>query len=810
MSLFCEQEDLATESDVEQKLIWNLLTLAHPVGPGFLPADIKTKPDIRKIEIGKGAERKVYFPDYIVVLSGLPVLIVEAKAPDEDIAVAAREARLYATEINSRFGADINPCSHTMASNGALTRIHAWDSDAILCEISLDQMIPTNPHFAQMVGLIGRVTLEGSARALLARTVGREYFRPINLAGGASVRNEELGHNSFGANLVLNYRHLFNPTTRTDRAFIVNNAYIGSTRRERYVQEIDKIIRVAAPPSISNAKPIENTESPKELTDWFTNRAQLEHQVLLLIGAVGSGKTTFVDYLQEVALPEELKKVTAWVHVDMNTAPVNKEHIYDWLTEKIIEGLQGELPDVDFASMETIRKIYYQAIGRLERGPLSLIKSDPAAYNLRLADELLKLQQDRSETAKAVERFVCTDRAKLLVIALDNCDKRARDEQLLMFQVAQWVQNTFRCLVILPLRDITYDLHRHEPPLDTALKDLVFRIEPPSFQKVLEARIKLAIVHMHEAAQTKSQSFGIGQQIRVEYPTEKLGMYLSSIVRSLYEYDAFARKIITGIAGRDIRRAMEIFLEFCNSGYIDEAEIFKIIQSNGSYNLPYFVVIRVLLRMNYRFYDGDHSYVKNLFQSAPADARPDHFVRLSILDWLFQMRLKEGPIGVRGYHKASALLADLTSHGHDSDRLQSEMLYLVKAMCVVPEHQVQDRLSMDDLITLGPAGYVHLDLVTNLDYLASCAEDTWFNDGRRASAITQRIAARGLKGHFSRATGLENARELMEYLQHRTADILPRTSEFLNDHAIPIDSLFGEVQRKLHRGFASLESRRTF
>ena len=368
------------------------------------------------------------------------------------------------------------------------------------------------PRFAELTSRIGRATLERASRALIARTVTRDHFRPISLAGGASVRNEELGHNSFGASLVLNYRHLFNPTTREDRAFIVNNAYIGSTRRERYVQEIDKIIRVAAPPSVSNAKPIENTQSPKELTDWFENRAQLEHQVLLLIGAVGSGKSTFVDYVQEVALPPELKKVTAWVHVDMNSAPVSRDLIYNWLTEGIVEGLEQEQPDIDFAALDTIRKIYYQAIGKLERGPLSLLKNDATAYNVRLADELLKLQADRVETAKALERLVCTDRAKLLVVALDNCDKRTRDEQLLMFQVAQWVQSTFRCLVILPLRDVTYDLHRHEPPLDTALKDLVYRIEPPSFQKVLEARINLAILDMQQSAPTKSKSFGIGQQ----------------------------------------------------------------------------------------------------------------------------------------------------------------------------------------------------------------------------------------------------------------------------------------------------------
>lgn len=62
-----------------------------------------------------------------------------------------------------------------------------------------------------------------------------------------------------------------------------------------------------------------------------------------------------------------------------------------------------------------------------------------------------------------------------------------------MFEAAQWLQREFRCLVVLPLRDETYDNHRDQPPLDTALKDLVFRIEPPMFQQVLVSRVQLAM-----------------------------------------------------------------------------------------------------------------------------------------------------------------------------------------------------------------------------------------------------------------------------------------------------------------------------
>jgi hypothetical protein len=43
------------------------------------------------------------------------------------------------------------------------------------------------------------------------------------------------------------------------------------------------------------------------------------------------------------------------------------------------------------------------------------------------------------------------------------------------------------------LREETYDNYRDKPPLDTAIKELVFRIEPPPFQNVLLSIVQMAM-----------------------------------------------------------------------------------------------------------------------------------------------------------------------------------------------------------------------------------------------------------------------------------------------------------------------------
>ena len=810
MNAFCKIEDLVSESDVEQKLVWGVLTRPHPMGAGHVPAEIKTKVDIRRLEIGKGKELKIYYPDYLILINGLPMMIVEVKTRREDLVAAEREARLYATEVNGRFPSKLNPCLWTVVTNGDELALHASDSAMPLHRVKFAEMYAEHPEFTKILNLIQRDTLLKEAEAILRKIKPRRYKRPIDEVGGATVRNEELKPNSFGASLALNYRHLFNPVNHEDRARIVREAYIRSQRRERYVQSIDRVIRVAAPPSVSDARQIEDTENPRELTTQLRDYQKLTNQVLLLIGAVGAGKSTFVDYLQEVSLPPSVRAATVWVRINLNFAPVDKDKIYDWVADETIGELRKAHPEDDFDDFEVIEQVYKRELHKFKRGPLKPLKPDSSAYNERLSDEIARLQKDRNVTIKGMERFICANRGKLLVVVLDNCDKRTRDEQLLMFQVAQWIQGEFRCLVVLPIRDVTYDHHRHEPPLDTALKDLVYRIEAPSFQKVIDARIRLALEDIGHI-KNKTSSYVMGDGIRVEYSNENLAKYLERIRKALFQEDSFARNVITGIAGGDIRRAMELFLDFCHSHFIDEKYIFGVTASpeehaqksrqgnrhdnadeSQNYGLPPYIVHRVLMRSNRRFYDGNQSYIKNLFQCDPSDVRPTHFLRIDILHWLHENHQKKGPNGFRGYHRIETLVSNLVARGYDLTRSHTEIRYLIDAMCIATEHQRRDHeISPADLITLAPAGFVHIDLLSQFDYIAACVEDTWLDDPELLKLVANRIGGNGYKGHFDHQTFLFNARDALVYFQVRLKDPdLPTTGEFLSDDQIqPLFSL---------------------
>lgn len=787
---------IVTESDVEQKIIYPLLVAAAAVGLQYESAEIVTKGDIRKLSIDKLTKKKIYYPDYMVVIGGFPLLVIEAKKPDDpDIEEAFREARLYANELNAYFPTGVNPVRKVIATNGL--KLLAGSNDNIKPQLVMEvsELVASSQKYHELFKDFSRNSLEILVNKFNEDLNPGYLSKPRRLVGGRAVQDEEIGHNSFGANIASDLGYIFNPATIEDRIFIAKNGYIPSKRRERFIEPIDRLIRAAKPPSEINATTIEDTSAPRELVAVLAKQGKLlERKVILLVGSVGSGKTTFIDYLKEVALPPEVIDRTSWIRINMNESPVSADEIYGWLRREIIEGCKANTPQYDFDSLEGIKKVYSVELNRFDKIYKPLLEGTPE-YNIKLGHKIEELESDLHVSALAYTRFCATERGRLLIIVLDNCDKRTLDEQLLMFQAAQWLQKEFRSLVMLPLREETYDNHRDHPPLDTALKDLVFRIEPPLFQSVLAKRVQLALRALDGNGSQSMLTYELPNGYTVEYSKNDTSYYLTCILKSIFENDKYVRRIIVGLSARNIRRALEIFLEFCTSGHIAEDEIFKIRQSQGMHTLPLHIVSRVLLRMNRRYYDGDHSHVKNLFTTLSFGKKGNYFSRLMILRWLKLKFHNIGPSGVQGYFPVIELKAELIPLGVESGVIVRDLEFLLAGHCVVSEDFTISEISNDNLIKLAPAGFVHLDLLTNVSYMAALAEDTLYTEEKPARAIAERI--KSLDVQYNQRTAYQNALDFYNYIRKQYESLLASTSSYLENSSLANLASVSEMEPSL-------------
>lgn len=779
--------EFSNESDVEQKFIFPLLTTELPHGLGYHSSDVKTKNSLRKLSIDKSGKKKLYYPDYAIVLDGVPSLIIEVKAPGADLEEALREARLYASEINSQYRNAINPCSRIMASDGNELLCGYWDQNEHTINVSRHNLDPTDEEYGALLDFISKPCIQEATNTLL-RTLrtSATYVKPVQMLGGKSVVNETVGENSFGANVSIEYKYLFNPESREERTAIVKNAYVTSKRKLSHVAPIDKIIRAAIPPHMIDAKPIQDLQKPDEVTQKLKNSARVKNELCLLIGSVGSGKSTFTDYLRLEALPKHIADTTGWLNINLNIAPLSREKIYKWLTNELIREIQASHPQYDFFELSFLKEIYKPQLDKVERGKAALFEKTSERFAEVIFQEIDRLQANAEETLRSYIDYFYKSANKLLIIVLDNCDKRSRDDQLLMFEVATWLKTDFYCMVFLPLRDTTYDQYRDVAPLDTVIKDLVFRIDPPLLERVIYSRLNYAIREI--STDNKKFFYYLPNGIQVGCARSEVGDYLKSIIASLFQ-DAFFRRMITGLAGRNIRKGLEILLDFCKSGHIEETEILKIRASGGDYKLPNHIVSKILLKGNRRYYSDEESSVKNLFFTVATDPLPNPLVRISSLQWLRNRRSEYGPNRTLGFHQVGDLVGSLQGAGFAKERVMTELQQLYKAGCISSENQTES-IEIDDLISLSPAGYVHLDLAKTLNYLSTVSEDSLFRENQPAKKIADNLVGRGGFMVDSRQATLSNAKTLVDYLiAYRDRFLIGEAKLILNSASDKLDSL---------------------
>lgn len=403
---------------------------------------------------------------------------------------------------------------------------------------------------------------------------------------------------------------------------------------------------------------------------------------------------------------------------------------------------------------------------------------------MELYNIIKALKNDKEKYLKAIIENIFISNNILPIVILDNCDKRSRDEQLLMFDVANWLKNNFNVMVILPLRETTFDLYKNEPPLDTVIKDLVFRIDPPLLVNVIKKRIEYALRELND--NQKDFYYTISNGAQVICKSEDVSSYLKSILHTLFQNNFF-RKLMIGLTGRNIRKGLEIFLEFCKSGHLSEDIILQMRTSQNSFEIPNHLITRILLRGKKEYYDESSSRIKNIFSSEKDDSIPDPFIRLSILSWLKNLQRVAGPSKIKGYHKTSDLEKYLISVGHIQDISRREIEFLLFENYIISESQ-DSKYSKENLISITSSGVILLDLLSNIDYLATISEDVLFRNLDNAQSIADNMIGKSRFSPLSKQASLSNAGILVNYFENYKKDYwftpestLEDSHDFLNE-----------------------------
>jgi hypothetical protein len=618
---------LETEADVEAQVIFPLLTGAAYLDiPG---SSVKGKyylaptPFNKKARLTSGS-----YPDFSVWFRSFPCLIVEAKSPEVSVETGYLEAQLYAQFLNQHYPTGINPANFILATNGIKILCGYWDAKPTI-DGDVADLRPQTQLLASMQLLCGRLALDLHASKCLIAARSKPAALPYILAGGQGLLRATVPSNRFAAPLAPLLQRYFSSSQQENIREIVERAYVSSDEVTEYDKILESLLkeRLSARrgSTVEHLHPERSGEHTMEraIAAEFARPERETGHLQLIQGAVGSGKSLFMERYKQMLQPEKAKAVTKWARIDFNSAPASLKDAGKWLCRSFINSFQQENPDIDFGSLSVIRGIYSRKIQKRKVIYAEFEKISAERAALTRAEDLAKWQEEPEETAQGIAEYILGGRHEQLVIVMDNVDRLDLDTQLAAFQLTLWFMQMTKAFVILQMRDETYERFKDKPPLDTFRAGVIFHISPPRFVDVVKRRLELSIDFLRSGPQD-DRSYEIETGLRIRYTQQELVSFLTRLYDALFDRRRNISRVLEALAGKDVRRALMMFVSIITSGHLST----MVIASNtlgGGMQLKEHTVLKILMRTNRRLFSKESGFVQNIFSYDETYEKPNNF-----------------------------------------------------------------------------------------------------------------------------------------------------------------------------------------
>jgi hypothetical protein len=720
------------ESDVEQKFIFPLLT--HPSFLDLPPRSILTKKSLKSFSfVEKSTLPKNYIPDYLISFSGFPVCVVEAKGLDVPVSKALDEARLYAQVLNSQFPHGTNPVLMAMGCNGREMAIGVWDSNQSQT-FSVGDMIIGSDTLASIRNLVGVTRLLEHA-ATLQRSLARSRYVIPARSLSSSVFVDRVEPNSLAPYLNQLYEMFFRSEDPEKTQLILDRAYVDTAELREYDQVLHALLRQIERTHANVYQPIQ-TDHHREYTltpelARYDSDITSHGRMHLIIGSRGSGKSLFIARFFTHLFPEFLRDKAVWCTIDFNRAPSSLDNIEDHICSKFIE--DAENVGFEVFHLDGLKRIFGRDLSRLQKGALSVV-GDEAERNKMTAQELLRLSSDKKNVALRLGSHITGEAARPLIVAFDNVDRRESGQQLKIFQAAQWFRAETRAFALLTLRDVTFERYKNEPPLDAFAQLNNFYIRPPRFSLVLQKRLTLALEEGLKDLQEVEQTTTSG--IRFVYSKEHLATFLKNVYSALFGGDQQVGKIVDALAERDVREALGMFARILASGHFNADRIIGI-GVGGSKKISDDVLIKILMRSDYRLYSERSGIIHNIFWTPPMEFGGNIFLLSEVLGFLCQEH-SAGNDRIVGYWRVEEITSDLIAMGFSDAEIRAATQNALHSKLIAYDGEHTDQLADADLVKITPSGFIHLrGLPPFIEYISSIALHTAIGDSAVASRVAQ-------------------------------------------------------------------------
>ncbi len=374
------------------------------------------------------------------------------------------------------------------------------------------------------------------------------------------------------------------------------------------------------------------------ISDALTSR---NGQLYLLLGGIGSGKTTFIKrYERDVGIPL-LHERALWFHLDFLEAPIDPTTVEAYAWNELLKQLRSRYANDNFETRKNIKRAFSDNLQTLQQ-TLRAFTMPAGAFESALSPYLEKWQSDASEYAPRLLRVIQKDRRARVILFIDNVDQLSPSYQAQVFLLAQRMTRNVDAVTVLALREESYYTANLQRTL-TAYTSRKFHIASPYFRKMIHSRISYALDILEKSR--GPVDYVLGQGIQID--RKAIADLLRIIENSIFEQNKNIARFIEAICFGNMRQALDMFTLFMTSGATDVDKMLGIYNREGAYYVAFHEFVKSIMLGDRKYYKGEASPIMNLFDCG-SDRNSSHFTCLRILKALSLRRAESSREG-QGY-----------------------------------------------------------------------------------------------------------------------------------------------------------------
>ena len=359
-------------------------------------------------------------------------------------------------------------------------------------------------------------------------------------------------------------------------------------------------------------------------------------RLYLLLGGIGSGKTTFLKRYQRTTGKELLETRALWFSIDFLKAPQNPTELEHFVWSTIIKEIRNKYKGRKLEKLSRLREVFADNITVLEATVLSGLKQRSPKYDGVLGPYLANWQGDLQDYVPRLIGRSCEEEGLKPVLFIDNVDQFAPAYQSQIFLLSQRVCRLLNSITLVSLREESYYSASVQKSF-TAFTTHKFHVASPKFREMIASRISYAIDLL-------SKSPPDGAEDEPEQLHQSIAYFLQIVQYSIFDRNKKIARFIEAICHGNMRFALQLFTSFLTSGVTDVDKMLRIYHRQGNYYVAFHEFVKSIMLGDRRYYNEDQSPIMNLF-NVGAQRNSSHFTGCRLIKVLLAHRSESSPEG---------------------------------------------------------------------------------------------------------------------------------------------------------------------